>query len=126
MVVFFLLLSSFLLQLMPSITLLDPVELVLFSFLLSSLFLLFLSPYSLKGGSSSLLFFLPGCHLDSHIALCQVRGRGNSPLGQPGGGLGVSNCRTLAVQMHSDGWGKTSLGTSVHLSSPLFWPSHRW
>ena len=28
--------------------------------------------------------------------------------------------------MHGDGWGKTSLGTGIHLSSPLFWPSHLW
>ena len=126
MVVFFLLPSSFLLQLMPGILSPDSVELMLFPFLPSSLFLSFLSLNLFKGGSSSLLFFLMGCHLKSYIILCQFRGGDNCPLGQPGGGLGVSDWRTLVVQMHSDGWGKTSLSTGVRLSSPLFWPSHWW
>ena len=126
MVVFFLLLSSFLLQLMPSITLPDSAELVLFPFLLSGLFLSFLSLNPFKGGLSSLLFFLVACHLKSYIILCQFRGGDNHPLGWPGGGLRVSDWRALVVQMHSDGWGKTSLGMGVHLSSPLFWPSHWW
>ena len=79
-----------------------------------------------KGGSSSLLFFLVGCHLKSYITLCQFRGGDNRPPGRPGGSLGVSDWRTLAVQMHSEGWGKTSLEMGVCLSSPLFWPSHWW
>ena len=111
---------------MPSITLPDPAELMLFSFLLSGLFFSFLSPNSFKGGSSSLLLFLAGCHFKAHIALCQIRGRDSSPLRQPRGSLRVSDHRTLVVQMHSDVWGKTSLGTSVCLSSPLFWPSYGW
>ena len=102
-VIFFLPPSPFLLQLMPGIASPDPAELVLFSFLLSSLFLSFFFPYSLKGGSSSLPFFLAGFHLDSYVEHWQVRGRGNSPQGWPGSGLGVSNCRTLVIQMHSDG-----------------------
>ena len=124
MVILLLLLSSFLLQLTPGIKLPDPAELVLFPFLLSSLFLSFLSPNSFKGGSSSLLLFLAGCHFKVHVALCQFGGRDSSPPGQPRGR--VSNCRTLVVQMCSDSWGKTSLGMSVLLSSPLFWPSHGW
>ena len=111
---------------MPGITSPDPVELVLFSFLLSSLFLSFLSPNLFKGGSSSLLLFLAGCHFKAHVTLCQFGGRDSSLPGWPRGSLRVSYCRTLVVQMRSDGWGKTSLGMSVRLSSPLFWPSHRW
>ena len=126
MVVFVLPLSSFLLQPTPGVTSPDPAELVLFPFLPGSLFLSFLSPYLFKGGPSSLLLFFAGCHPESYIALSQFRGRDNSPLGWPGGGFGVSNCRTLAVQMHHDGWGKTRLSTSVCLSSPLLWPSYRW
>ena len=126
MVVFVLPLSSFLLQPMPGVTSPDPVELVLFPFLLGSLFFLFLSLYLFKGGLSSLLLFFAGCHPELHVALSQFRGRDNSPPGQPGGSFRVSNCRTLVVQMHHDGWGKTRLGMSVCLSSPLLWPSYGW
>ena len=126
MVVFFLPPSSLLFQLMPGITSPDSAELVLFLFLLSGLFLSFLSLNLFKGGLSSLLLFLMGCHLKSYIALCQFFRGDNCPPGWPGGGLGVSDCGTLVVQMHSDGWGKSSLSTSVCLSSPLFWPSHWW
>ena len=86
--------------------LLDSVELVLFPFLLSGLFLSFLSLNPVKGGLSSLLFFLVGCHLKSYVVLGQFRGGDNRPLGWPGGGLGVSDWRTLAVQMHGDRWGE--------------------
>ena len=126
MVVFFLPSSSLLFQLASGITSLDPVELVLFLFLLSCLFLSFLSPNPFKGGSSSLFFCLTGCHLNVDIALCQFVRGDNSPLRRSGGGLGVSDCRMLVVQMHSDGWGKASLSMSVCLSSPLFCPSHLW
>ena len=126
MIVFFLPLSSFLLQPMPGIMLPDSVELVLLPFLLSGLFLLFLSPDPVKGGLSSLLFLLMGCHLKSYIVLWQFRGGDDCPPGQPGGGLGVSDWRTLAVQMHGDGWGKTTLSMGIHLSSSLLWPSHLW
>ena len=76
--------------------------------------------------SSSLLFFLMSCNLKPHVVHWQFRGGDNCPPGWPGGGLGVSDWRTLAVQMHGDGWRKTSLSTGIHLSSPLFWPSYWW
>ena len=126
MVVLFLLPSSFPLQPMHCVMLPDPVELLLFPFLLGSLFLSFLSPYLFKGGSGSLLLFFMGCHLESYITLCQFRGRDNSPPGWPGGSLRVGNCRALAVQLHHDGWGKTRFGMSACLSSTLFWPPDRW
>ena len=124
MVVLFLLLSSFPLQPMPGITLLDPAELLLFPFLLGGLFLSFLSPYLFKGGSGSLFFV--GCHLDLYIALYQFRGRDNGPPGWLGGGLQVGNCRALVVQLHRDGWGKTRLSMGACLSFPLSWPSYGW
>ena len=42
------------------------------------------------------------------------------------GGLRVSDWRTLVVQMHGDGWGKTTLSMGICLSSSLLWPSHLW
>ena len=80
MIIFFLLLSSFLLQPMPGITSLDSAELALLQFLLSSLFVSFLSLDPVKGGSSSLLFFLAGCNLKPHAVHWQFRGD-DHPLG---------------------------------------------
>ena len=56
---------------MPGITSPDSAELMLFPFLLSGLFLSFLSLNLFKGGLSSFFFFLVGCHHNLDVALCQ-------------------------------------------------------
>ena len=126
MIILFLPLSPFLHQLMPSFTLLSSSELTLLLFLYGGLFIPFLFLDPVKCGSSCLLFFLVGCNLNSHIAHQQFIRGSNCPPGWPGGCFRVSDWRALAVQMHGDGWRKTSLGMGICMSSPLFWPPYWW
>ena len=125
-VILFLSPSSFPLQTVHGIMLPDPAELLPLPFLVGSLFFSFLPPYLLQGGSGSLLLFFASCHLESHVALGQLRGRDYGSSGWPGGGLQVGNHRALAVQLHHDHWGKTGLSTSACLSSTLLWPPYGW
>ena len=67
MIILFLLPSPFLHQLMPGFTLSSSLELMLLLFLYGGLFIPFLFPDPVKDGLSSLLFFLMGCNLNSHV-----------------------------------------------------------
>ena len=118
-VILFLPSSSFCLYTAHGVTPLDPMELLPFPFLVGGLLFTFLPPYSIQGGSGSLLLFLMSCYLELHIACGKLGGRDYSSLGWPGGGLRICNRGALVVQLHCDRWGKTGLNTSACLSSPL-------